>query len=286
MSKNVGISLVLFTLALTTSACAPEEERQDSVQCTVATTDQATTITCPDGTTSVIPHGKDGAPGSQGTPGEKGEKGAAGPIGDTGPAGEFVASACVLSRDIIINGDSFETSPEIAFLEANDCQIIVGNIEVSNQAIPPILAKITHIYGNLTLIGLYANQPGGDLGAFTDLTMISGDLAINQTELLKDDTFPALTSIGRDLEFNDSYQQETLNMFIPLTSIGGNLSIIQNSALKDVNGLFQNLTKLAGDQVYVQYNSFELDECVVLQKLRAIPDFAADVTLSSQGMCV
>jgi cellulose 1,4-beta-cellobiosidase len=66
------------------------KDGKDGASCTVGTDKDATTISCPDGTSTTVtgPAGETGPDGPAGGEGPAGEQGPAGPIGETGPTGE------------------------------------------------------------------------------------------------------------------------------------------------------------------------------------------------------
>ncbi len=191
-----------------------------------------------------------------------------------------------MSKDIYFSNDFPNEPSELKFLEENDCQILVGSINLANVDLPKSFEKITHIYDDVMLQNISQPQIGGNLSAFSKLIAISGDVDSIETDKLHDDTFPLLTSIGGSLEFTFSPMQQNLNVFSKLRSIGHNLIITNNSMLKNIDALLDNLDILGGDEVFVHVNNQELDECYVLAKLGTIPNFSAEVFLSSHELCL
>lgn len=284
MRTNTYIFLTILFLTVVLSACTQESERSGSAQCTVTTTAQNSTITCPDGTTAVIPHGKDGAVGS---PGTDGTNGLPGTDGTDGTNGSGTGGACILSTDfyMVPEGEDFQI---VKFLEENECTIIVGNIEIAYYHVPKALAKTTHIYGNLNIsnsVDPTTVRPGETTSPFTGLIQISGNLTISNKDDLTDDLFPNLKTIGGALNIQNT-NLETLKIFKSLKSIDGNIAIQSNENLIDVNDLFDGLDDLTDNDVVFFENSSALDECMILQKVGDMPGFTGTVVITDQPSCV
>ena len=119
-----------------------------------------------------------------------------------------------------------------------------GNFNKSNGS--PDMTSLDYVGGNI----LYAS--GQNLSILKNLDTIYGDLVISNINDLQSDNLQSLKKINGSLTIGNS--PVTINTFNGLTSIGKNLYISGNLALKNILG-FQNLTSI-GNNLFLTNNRY------------------------------
>lgn len=228
------VALILIAV-IALSGCPGEKgekgEPGASQPCTVVDNGNGTaTMTCPDGTSVVIPVATDGgtaADGSTVVDGAPGQDSAAGmdtSAGVDGAAGQDAASG-------LDSGQGTDASAEDGGAAAGPCDgfdpavVVEGSYTIENSVDLRAFAGTRCITGNLTIAA-----PG--MTGYFDGTLrkVGGDLVIQLNDVLESIDLPVLASVGGGLEVHFNAALTSLSLPV-LASVGSSFNVCQNPAL-------------------------------------------------------
>src|SRR5690606_19494588 len=139
----------------------------------------------------------------------------------------------------------------------NDPRVVSGDVQVTTQAELEALSGVVEFSGSLT-IGYPNNVPSvTSLAPLSCLQTVSGDFVIRANAIPHLHDLSLLTSVGGDLKLINNDDLETLDGLGALTSVGGELSIEGHSSLRSVDGL--TLLTTVGGSLNVGSNAVLID---------------------------
>ncbi len=220
MSPRTAFALpliVIFSILSLTACNVPEGERAEGGKgdpdgrpstCSISEHgDNSFIIRCPDGSEAIIENGKPGANADDN-------------------------NGCTL----------VESKGNVHTLDCGDSQIVLGDnckngypgdVTISgefqsdsiNSALTIIeLFGCTSIQGDLAIQEIYSNEPFTLSPALAKITHIGGSLRLNGVNNMEHFEFPALQSVGRNVEFTNNNDMQKMS-FAALEFIGGSLNL-------------------------------------------------------------